>query len=890
MRCFNTRGRASGLERRLQPGLAAPQRITETTVGQPIVAAAGFLAGFLFLATIPLDAADPSEFFEMRVRPVLAKNCYSCHTSTQMGGLQLDTREHVLHGGKSGPALVPGDADASLLIQAVRHTHTRIKMPPGGKLKDEEIADLATWVKAGAAWGSSTTPIKTPEYVITADQRAFWSFQPVKTLAPPSVKDRAWAKSPIDGFVLEKLELEGMKPARAAGKQALIRRVTYDLIGLPPTPEEVDAFVKDGSAGAFAKVVDRLLASPRYGERWGRFWLDVSRYSDDKLDSEREAAYPNSFRYRDWVIKAFNDDMPYDVFVKAQIAGDQFPAKERERLEPGLGFYALSPEFQDDRVDATTRGFMAMTVACAQCHDHKYDPIPTKDYYSLLGIFDGTKLSEHPLAPSAEVDAFTAAKKKVDDSKTAIGDFIKVQSIALSEVLAANSAEYLRAVAGEKTKLKLDDETLARWKKYLNRSDLEHPFLKDWKKQDFEKFQALVLTANAEKKRIDDENKIRLGLNPDRSKLASADLVALERDKFVLWRDLFGDKGILHYADKDIDRFLAPIFKERLDAMRAELAALEKEQPAQYPFLQVIADKEHPVNGRVHIRGSADNLGDEVPRHFLSVLSKGQPVAYKNGSGRLELAEDIASAENPLTARVMVNRIWAHHFGQGLVRTPSNFGQLGDRPSHPELLDYLASRLVANHWSIKAIQREILLSNTYRMSTEFSAESFAKDPANRLLWRANRRRLDVEAMRDSFLAVSGALDLSPCGKAEKLTDQNKRRTVYGFVSRRKLDGTLGLFDFPNPNSTSEQRMDTNVPLQRLFFLNSGFILQESRLLAARLEPLRQDHARIDQAYRLLFSRPPTDAERYFGLEFLKTAAWPQYAQALFSSNEFSFVE
>ncbi len=919
MRSFNTG--SSRLESRLQPGLAAPQSSLAATkfrrewrrnqddvvlskklelsckddgslfwlqlcfVGQPILAAAAFLGGFPLL-----HAEDPAEFFEMRIRPVLAKNCYSCHTGTQMGGLQLDTREHILQGGKSGPALIPTNPEASLLIQAVRQTHARIKMPPGGKLKDSEIADLETWVKAGAAWGSTAAPIKTPEYVITPEQRAFWSFQPVKNPAPPSVKDRAWAKSPIDGFVLSKLESQGMKPARAAGKQALIRRVTYDLTGLPPTPEEVDAFAKDGAPSAYAKVVDRLLASPRYGERWGRFWLDVSRYSDDKLDSEREAAYPNSFRYRDWVIKAFNDDMPYDIFVKAQIAGDQFPAKEREKVEPGLGFYALSPEFQDDRVDATTRGFMAITVACAQCHDHKYDPIPTKDYYSLLGIFDGTQLSEHPLAPSADVDAFKAAKKKVDDRKAAIADFIKVQNIALAEVLAVNTAEYLRAAAGQKPKAKLDDETLTRWKKYLDRSDLEHPFLKDWKKQDFDKFQALVLVANADKKRIDDENKIRLGLNPDRDHLASADLVALERDKFVLWRDLFGDKGILHYADKDIDRFLAPIFKERLDGMRAEFASLEKALPAQYPFLQVIADKEHPGNGRVHLRGSAENLGDEVPRHFLSILSKAQPAAYKNGSGRLELADDIASADNPLTARVMANRIWAHHFGQGLVRTPSNFGQLGDRPSHPELLDYLASRLVANHWSIKAMQREILLSNAYRMSTDFNAEHFAKDPANRLLWRANRRRLDVEAMRDSFLAVSGALDLSPCGKAEKLTDENKRRTVYGFVSRRKLDGTLGLFDFPNPNSTSEQRMDTNVPLQRLFFLNSGFIMQESRLLAARLGPLKDDRARIDQAYRLLFTRLPTDAERQLGLDFLKTGAWPQYAQALFSSNEFSFVE
>ena len=852
-----------------------------------------YWSSLILLAAPMLRAADPVDFFEMRVRPVLVKNCYSCHTTSAMGGLQLDTREHALKGGKSGSAIVPGNPDDSLLIQAVRQTHSKLKMPPGGKLRDNELGDLSEWVRGGASFGATSgavaAPLKSPDYKITAEQRAFWAFQPVRKSTPPAVRNKAWAKTPIDQFVLGKLELEGLKPARAAERRVLIRRVTFDLTGLPPTPDEVEAFLRDPAPDAYGKVVDRLLASPRYGERWGRFWLDVARYSDDKLDSERENPYPNSFRYRDWVIQAFNADMPYDMFVKAQIAGDLLPAADREKYEAGLGFYALSPEFQDDRVDATTRGFLGLTVACAQCHDHKYDPIPTKDYYSLLGVFNGTKLSEYPLAPSAEVQLFKAKKKKIDDQKADIADFIKVQRIALEEVLAANTAEYLRAAAGEKPTAKLDEQTLERWKKYLAKPDKDHPFLNDWKKQDFAKFQELLIATNQEQKKVDDENHIRLGLNPDRSKLSSADLVSLPRDKYILWRDIYKEKGLLSYSEKDIDRFLSPIFKERLDAMRAELAALEKALPPEYPFLQVIADKEHPGNERLHIRGSADNLGEEVPRHFLSILSKAEPIAYKQGSGRLELANDLASPDNPLTARVMVNRIWAHHFGQGLIRTPSNFGELGDRPSHPELLDYLASRFVASHWSMKTLHREILLSNTYQMSTEFIAGNAAKDPENRLLWRFNRRRLDVEAMRDSFLAVAGSLDLAPGGVAKKLTDDNKRRAVYGFVSRRRLDGTLGLFDFPNPNSTSEQRLDTNVPLQRLFFLNSPFVLQQSKALAQRLQPLKDDLSRIDQAYVLLFSRPPTDADRKLGLDFLKAGTWPEYTQALFSSNEFSFV-
>jgi mono/diheme cytochrome c family protein len=842
----------------------------------------------LYLSLLPaaLPAAGPSEFFEMRVRPVLAKSCGGCHIAGSMGGFQMDTREHVLKGGKSGAALIAGDPDNSLLIQAVRQTNPKLKMPPGGKLKDNEIADLATWVKSGAVWGDAAVAMKAPGYVITPEQRAFWAFQPIKNPTPPAVK----AKSPIDAFVLARLEAEHLRPAKPADKRVLIRRASFDLTGLPPAPEEVEAFVKDKSPDAFAKVVDRLLASPRYGERWGRYWLDVARYSDDKLDSERENAYPNSFRYRDWVIQALNDDMPYDTFVKAQIAGDLMPALDRTKMEPGLGFYALSPEFQDDRVDATTRGFLAMTVACAQCHDHKFDPIPTKDYYSLMGIFTSTELSEYPLADAAQVEAFKAKKKQIDDAKGAIDALIKTQSVALAEVLAANTAEYVRAVAGQKAAATLDQETLERWKKYLNRKDLEHPFFRDWQKQDAAKLQSLVVKVNEEKLKIDDENHIRLGLNPSRDNLANADLKSIDRDKFVLWRDLFGDRGILHYAGKDIDRFLAPIFKERLDAMRAEVAALEKALPPQYPFLQTIHDKAHPGNQRVHIRGSADNLGDEVPRHFMSILSKGDPEAYKTGSGRLELAEDIASPSNPLTARVIANRIWLHHFGQGIVRTPSNFGQLGDRPSHPELLDYLASRLIADGWSLKKLHREIMLSSTYQQSTEMIDANFAKDPDNRLLWRANRRRLDVEAMRDTFLADSGALNLTMGGVAKKLTDDNHRRTVYGFVSRRKLDGTLSLFDFPNPNATSEQRLDTNVPLQRLFYLNSAFVEQQSKLLSERLKTLPDDGARIDRAYGLLFGRPPSAEERKLGIEYLKTGTWPRYAQALYASNEFSFVE
>jgi cytochrome c553 len=849
------------------------------------VAAILLICPALYAAT-----SDNSEFFEMRVRPLLANNCYGCHTGTHMGGLQLDTREHVLKGGNSGPAIVPGDPAHSVLIQAVQYTHPRFKMPPTGKLKDTDIADLTAWIKAGADWGTSG-PAATSTYTITSEQRAFWSFQPVRRSAVPPVKDKRWIQSPIDKFILARLEAKGLRPARTADKRTLIRRATYDLIGLPPTPEEVDAFVSDRSPEAFAKVVDRLLASPRYGERWGRYWLDVARYSDDKLAPERDEPYPNAFRYRDWVIAAFNNDMPYDQFVRAQIAGDAVPSKDRTQTEPGLGFYALSPEFQDDRVDATTRGFLGLTVACAQCHDHKYDPIPSKDYYSLHGVFASTELSEYPLAGDDAVKSWQAQKKKIDDQKKAIEDFIKAQSAQVADVLASKTAAYIRTASGQKEATVLDDETLDRWKKYLERRDKEHPFLNDWRKQGPEKIQTLVLGVSAEMKEIEDKNHITLGANPNRSDLSQANLVSLERDKYVFWNDLFGDRGILRYSGAKIDRFLSPLFKQHLDSMRAELDKLQKALPPQYPFLQVIRDKAHPADERVQIRGSRDNLGEVAPRRFLQILCVGDPAHFTNGSGRLELADAIARGENPLTARVMANRVWQHHFGQGIVRTPSNFGQLGDRPSHPELLDYLASELMDNGWSIKKLHREIMLSSAYQLSADYIPRNASEDPDNRLIWRANRHRLDVEAMRDSILAAGGDLDLTPGGPPAKLIDGNHRRTVYGFVSRRRLDGTLALFDFPNPNNTSEQRIDTNVPVQRLFFMNSDFVQQQAKLFAARLKS-GDAASRIMEAYRLMFGRKPAEAELKLGLEFVKPGGdrWEKYAQVLLSSNEFNFVE
>ncbi|HLY17490.1 MAG TPA: PSD1 and planctomycete cytochrome C domain-containing protein [Bryobacteraceae bacterium] len=880
------------------------------------------LAGSLVL----LSAAAPAlfgqaasgtvdaDFFETKIRPLFAEKCYACHTDKRMGGLQLDSREHFLKGGKSGPIAVPGDPGASLLVKALRYD-ANPKMPPTGKLAAGQIAAVEAWVKAGAVWpNDEKAAVKPPPYRITAEQHAFWSFEPVKPVLPPDVQDTRWARTEIDHFIAAKLEARGLHPVRGASRHTLIRRASYDLTGLPPSAEEVDAFEHDRSPEAFAKVIDRLLASPRYGERWGRLWLDVARYSDDRLDSERDNPYPASFRYRDWVIQAIQNDMPYDVFVKAQIAGDRLP--DHEKYEAGLGFYALSPEMQDDRVDATARGFLGLTVACAQCHDHKYDPIPTSDFYSLLGIFRNTELHEIALAPKEAVDAYKAQDALVHKKEKELKEYVGAQSAQLGLILASETARYLLAsgqpsnhpsnedgdpIAGPA----LDRETLARWTKYLAEPEKQHPFLKDWyaastqdqRAKAAAEFQTQVLAVMTEKAHIDDENHVRLGLDPTREDLSNANLVSLDRAKFGLWEDLLGDHGVLHYGGTDkeetkIDRFLSGVWLDHLNRLRAQLAALKKELPPAYPVLQTITDKEKPEEQHIWIRGDQNNPGDLAPPHFLAILSRAGPEPFARGKERLELAEAIASPANPLTARVMVNRVWQQHFGYGLVRTPSNFGSQGDRPSHPELLDYLADRFVREGWSLKKLHREIMLTATYESSDESSDRNYAEDPDNRLLWRYNRRRLDAESLRDSILFVSGKLDLKAGGPAVRINGENNRRTVYAFISRRQLDPMLALFDFPNPNNTSEQRLQTTVPLQKLFFMNSPFVIDQSTALMARVAAIAwNDDERITATYRFVLQREPTPEERRLAHEFVagNAGAWPEYGQVMLSSNEFTYI-
>ena len=949
---------------------------------QPARALCGIFRLLLVIGvgSIPVSAqeseSDRFAFFERRIRPIFANQCFACHNpKSKLGGLQIDSRASLLQGGSRGPAIVPGDPEASLLIRATTHQDPNLKMPMGGQLKDQEIEALRTWVTMGAPWpeivAAESPDSEKGRFVPPPERRKFWSFQPLRKPSPPNVRDKSWAKSPIDKFILAKLEEKGLKAGKRADKRTLIRRATFDLTGLPPAPKEIDAFLADSSPDAFGKVVERLLASPRYGERWGRHWLDVARYTDREVRIRKD--YSDAWRYRDWVIDAFNQDLRYDQFVKAQIAADLLSEEKDPKLLPALGFISLGTwiyqgdipyvvsraDELDDRVDVLTRGFLGLTVACARCHDHKYDPISQKDYYALAGVFASTDYHQYFLVPDDVVAKHKEHQQKIQDKKGEIQKLLTDVGSGFQARMAEQISRYMMAARKLHNDLKLepskvaqednlDQESLERWVRYLDEDEREHSYLREWDAltakggTDVEaqavadEFQKAVFAVMAEQKAVEEENRPVEGdrardssgartFKPDgkfyydRCSSCEATRKVLEREEFYFWGDLFRrttrlagsikrPAGVFEYQDEALLRFLLPEQKAKYDLRQAELKDLEESSPAEPAYIMGMMDSPAPANMRVNIRGNVNNLGDEVSRGFPAVLGKteGEPLLFSEGSGRLELAEAIV--RHPLTPRVMVNRIWAHHFGRGIVATPSNFGQTGERPIHPELLDYLATRFVESNWSIKAMHREIMLSTTYQLSSEASEASDEIDADNRFFSRANNVRLDAEALRDSLLFVAGNLDMKAGGPPSPLSIENERRTVYRKVSRAKVDHLMALFDFPDPTLTSEQRSTTNVPLQGLFFLNSDLVLRQAQFLAERLRSHggNDDAARLQYVYPLLYGREATEAEIRLGLEFLNggqtepgseaaasagaTSRWQRYAQVLLVSGEFYFID
>jgi mono/diheme cytochrome c family protein len=737
-------------------------------------------------AAQPISAAD-LEFFEARIRPVLTDRCYKCHSRLAdkiKGGFMLDTREGMLHGGDTGPAIVPGKPDDSLIIDAISYKDADLQMPPkGDKLSDQQVADITEWIRRGApdprslvAKGSS------PAYGGVG--REHWSFLPVKKQTVPAVADAVWCKTPVDNFILADLEANQMKPNPPADKYTLIRRATFDLTGLPPTEIEVQRFLADTSPDAWEKVVDRLLASPRYGERWGRYWLDVARYADTKGDTPQrdDPRYPFAWTYRDYVIDAFNSDKPYNQFIIEQLAADRIVTDAIKRNGgnasgvdqtplAAMGFLTLGNRFEDsvndiinDRIDVTTKAFLGLTVSCARCHDHKFDPIPTADYYSLYDVF----------ANSAE--------PKED---------VWIRPVPKTPEL-VNYLTQMRAAQMQKASA---DEALLE----LRRTKMEQ-------------------AERAEKRK------------------------ELQKQVF------FANKAIV-----DLEC-----------------------TPAAPPKADVLIDVANPRDYPVLLRGEAQNKGPMVTRHFLSILSPDpkHPIPFRNGSGRLDLALAIASPTNPMTARVLVNRLWQQHFGTGFVATPDDLGNQSAPPANPELLDYLAGRFVEEGWSIKKIQRLIMLSSVYQESSAPSEAYAETDPDDRLQWRYNVHQLDFEEMHDSILAIAGTIDFSMGGRPVPIGSEGfaSRRAVYAFIDRHNPAEILTQFNFPNPSVPTGKRFLTQVPQQQLFLMNSPLVIETARKLTHSPDFIAQttDELRVATLYLDLFQRPPTPSETALCLRYVES--------------------
>jgi mono/diheme cytochrome c family protein len=908
----------------------------------------------------PQPPKEALDFFETKIRPVLAERCYSCHSAgakSIKGDFRLDTRETLLKGGGSGkPAVVPGNPAGSPLIVSIKWADENFRMPPKAehRLTPEQVADFEKWVLMGAPDPRTGGPTAAPA---ANTAKTHWAFQKPKEPAVPAVKRAEWVKSPIDAFVLSKLEQKELSPAAPADKRTLIRRATFDLTGLPPTPEEVAAFEADASSDAFAKVVDRLLASPHYGERWGRFWLDVARYADTKgYVFVEERRFPFSFAYRDWVIRSFNDDLPYDQFVVQQIAADRLPLGEDKSPLAAMGFLTIGrrflnnqPDIIDDRIDVVTRGTMALTVQCARCHDHKYDPIPTDDYYSLYGVFASSEEpGVQPIIGKPEQTAkYEAFEKELASRRAEVDKFLQAQHAeSLPKLRSAEGiASYLAALAefeqqGEKDRMderrfagsrEMSGFVLGRWRGFLNgRREKGHdPIFAPWFAY------AAIPPAEFAAKAKDVTEKVVEKAPADKAihplvaeKFAGKSPASLaevaqrygellatfdkkeplpDAQQEALRLVLHADNTPTNIAVADADKLLKRDTRNTLRDLQKKVDEFQANNPDAPPRAMSLVDAATPRNPRVFIRGNAGNPGKEVPRQFLSVLTGDKREPFKDGSGRLEMAKAIASPENPLTARVMVNRVWAWHFGNGLVRTPSDFGLRSDPPSHPELLDYLALRFVESGWSVKKLHRLIMLSSAYQQGSELNAVAYKSDPENTLLWRVNRRRLEFEAMRDSVLAVSGRLDRTIGGRPADITGDspNPRRTVYGFIDRQNLPGMFRAFDFASPDTHSPQRFTTTVPQQALFMMNSPFAIQQAKALAARPEIAQEPEPakRVEKLYRLLYGRPPAPDELWAAAEFIRgeeafaspgspstLTPWEKYAQVLLESNEFVFVD
>ncbi|MEK0446836.1 MAG: hypothetical protein RLZZ399_2157, partial [Verrucomicrobiota bacterium] len=908
----------------------------KTRLSLPV--SAGLLA-LPLLGAFHASAAAPSDlsqldFFEKKIRPVLVESCYECHSADAKklrGGLFVDTREGLLKGGESGPALLPGDPQKSLLLASIRHEHKDpdLAMPPKkSRLPDNVLADFELWIRMGAP-DPRTGPSVAKSSAWDANAAAsHWAFQKITSPAIPQVADpKGFIRNPIDHFVLARLAEHQLPPSPSADRHTLIRRVTYDLTGLPPTPQEVDAFLSDQSPDAYEKVVDRLLASPQYGERWGRHWLDIARYADTTGDRpngrRRPPLYAHAWTYRDYVIQAFNKDLPYDRFILEQIAADHLPETAQDKAPlAALGFLTVGKRFMgnendvlDDRIDVVTKGLMGLTAACARCHDHKFDPIPTRDYYALHGVFAS---SEEPatgpalfspeanpayqgyLAEIAKVEAEVQTYKQTEATRLLAGMLERAGDYLLATYETARTTDPLKKGTNFRIAARdmgLQAEVAAAWLDQVKKAELvakkkKDPLLGPWllfaalshetfassapdlltQISSTPEFNPTLVAALVEKapQSIKDvaavysqtletlrkemalpgytyrpTTKSPLSLTKIATPLADP---ALE----TLRKDIFSEESCMMPDERTLSRTLGGQFQNAQGAISAKTTSLELTHPGAPIRAMALADKAQPKNSAVLIRGEPTNRGAVVPRRTLTLLGGDDTRPFTRGSGRLELAQSIVSRDNPLTARVIVNRVWQWHFGQGMVRTVSDFGTRSEPPTHPELLDWLSTWLMDHGWSLKQLHKLILTSATYQQDSRPTDQGMAQDPTNQWLWRFNIQRLDFEQVRDSLLTISNRLETAQIGGVPfSLTDlpgaktraasgslnlqhaNPNRRAVYAMVDRSILPEIFTTFDFANPDLSTGERVLTTVPQQALFLMNSPMVAQQVRHFVER---------------------------------------------------------
>ncbi|WP_198000378.1 PSD1 and planctomycete cytochrome C domain-containing protein [Gimesia alba] len=894
------------------------------------------------------DQAEQEHFFEQHVRPLLIKHCIECHgPKKQFAELRLDSRTHILKGGESGPTIKVNHPEKSLLISAVRRES--LEMPPEQPLKKDEIEILTTWISQGAVWPEksaigNTTKVNFAEH---------WSFQPIQNPSRPKVKNTTWPQNEIDYFILSQLEQRELKPSPPAKLSTLLRRITWDLTGLAPSAEQSQIFTSSQSLQSIESVIEQQLASPHYGERWGRYWLDLARYADTKgYVFFEKPAFHNAFTYRDYVIQSFNQDKPFDQFILEQLAADLIKDQIPHQSQAALGFITLGPRFKNDthdiisdRIDVVTRGFLGLTVGCARCHDHKYDPVSIEDYYSLYGVFRNSLEPIHLPFRNLEnlPDPLKTQAQNIKQAAENLEQLYQQQYESVLQGTYERLAEYLSAAQSRRdgpNTVKFDvivdgddlnPEVLLKWQEFLDLTEKANsPVFRLWhqlaKIPDAQfASQAPLLLQQAQRNQNSDPVIPLIASQLLNNKLDHFQDVISSYEKLFKQIDQEWNNWIVEAPKPDQKSNQKPFASEKQTFRQAFFspdsplvtprhgftilklfpdrklqkkvkdlnAALDKARagaPVELAQMLSLQDAEQIIEPRVFRRGNPGTPAQSIPRRYLSFFDQVSDQPFTQGSGRLELAQAITDPQNPLTARVIVNRVWQHHFGLGIVSTPSDFGIQGARPSHPELLDHLASWFMQHGWSIKKLHRYIMSSATYQQQSISRATGEKLDPANKLLWRMNRRRQDFETMRDTLLQVSHQLDLKIGGKSVNgiTANSNKRRTLYTSINRQNVPGLLRTFDFPSPDVSSGSRNSTSVPGQSLFLMNHPLVLKAAQILGEAAEDTANPTAGIQQLYQKILQRAPTQEELSDMRAYLETDQAPLKQAPIASQWEYGY--